>query len=226
MKLGCWKSRRSQRHDFAKRTSKPWKKQRDCKSKLWAQPSSPAFKASPPSLTAALSRPNSRTGKQHMKHLQPFRPRPVQTLSLFQQDGWRLKQYAILAEAREFDQRVASAASEAAIKALPRAGKLEQEDGNHGVGFQIVHFAEVAVVSPVFYWQWGSVLANLPQMRAPWEKPTEFAEGVTEVAGCVWEMQIVQFEVDAWIDTLLAGSGDPDKNLGSYLSQLFSPGGE
>ena len=35
--------------------------------------------------------------------------------------------------------------------------------GNHAVGFKIVHFAEVAIVSPLFYWQWGSVLTKIVQ---------------------------------------------------------------
>ncbi|MBG6202121.1 hypothetical protein IWQ48_003264 [Labrenzia sp. EL_13] len=38
----------------------------------------------------------------------------------------------------------------------------------NGMGFQIVHFAQVTVVAPVFYWQWGIVLSKIGQMRAYW----------------------------------------------------------
>lgn len=48
--------------------------------------------------------------------------------------------------------------------------------------------------SPVFYWQWGSVLANLDQTRASWEEPTVFGDGIKEVVGCIWEMDVVSFE--------------------------------
>ena len=112
-----------------------------------------------------------------MKHLMPFEPRTVLSLPVAERDGWRLKQYAVVSDGRAHDQKVHSAAFDAAMRQLPDAGALADADGNHGIGFQIVHFAEVAVVSPVFYWQWGSVLANVDQMRAPWNSPTDFGPG-------------------------------------------------
>jgi hypothetical protein len=72
-----------------------------------------------------------------------------------------LKGYAILADGSALDEAISRAAAEEALRRLPRAGSLKDETGNQGVGFQIVHFAEVAIVSPVFYWQWGSVLAKI-----------------------------------------------------------------
>ncbi|NIA71072.1 hypothetical protein HBA54_20950 [Pelagibius litoralis] len=132
-----------------------------------------------------------------------------------------MKRYAILADGRRFDDRTASAAGTEAIKRLPDAGSLADGIGNHGIGFQIIHFAEVAVVSPVFYWQWGSVLANIGQMRAKWEAPTEFGNGVKEVVGCIWEMDVVSFEINAWKTTLLNDVGTPAERLATYLEQRF-----
>ncbi|VAX31526.1 hypothetical protein MNBD_NITROSPINAE05-195, partial [hydrothermal vent metagenome] len=86
---------------------------------------------------------------------------------------------------------------------------------------QIIHFAETAVVSPVFYWQWGSVLANIEQMRAKWEAPTIFGDGMREIVGCIWEMNVVSFEIDAWKNTLLNNVGTPAERLAVYLEQHF-----
>ena len=102
---------------------------------------------------------------------------------------------------------------------LPQAGNLGAPGGNHGVGFQLVHFAEVAVVSPVFYWMWGTVLANIQQMRAQWETPTDFEDGVNEVVGCIWELEIITFEVQSWKTTMLSETGPPDLRLQHYLAQ-------
>jgi len=135
--------------------------------------------------------------------------------------GWQLKRYAILADGRSFDKDIASSARTEAIQRLPDAGSLMDETGNHGVGFQIIHFAEIAVVSPVFYWQWGSVLANIEQMRAKWGAPTIFGDGVKEVVGCVWEMGVVSFEINAWKTTLLTDVGTPAERLATYLEQHF-----
>ncbi len=133
--------------------------------------------------------------------------------------GWYLKRYAIVATGRQFDETVASAAAEEALIRLPKAGALHDETGNQGVAFQIVHFAEVAVVSPTFYWQWGSVLAHLDQMRASWDAPEKFGDGVKEVVGCVWEMNIVAFEVRAWTAQLLDGGKSTKAGLTTYLQR-------
>ncbi|MEM9278087.1 MAG: hypothetical protein AAGA76_05910 [Pseudomonadota bacterium] len=120
-----------------------------------------------------------------MNKLQAYRPRPVLNLPSVEGNGWHLKRYAILSDEKSFDETIVNAATKEAFKRLPEAGSLNDETGNQGVAFQIVHFAEVAVVSPVFYWQWGSVLAHLDQMRASWDAPTKFVDGVREVVGCI-----------------------------------------
>ncbi len=156
-----------------------------------------------------------------MDHLQPFRARNVLSLPMLKNQGWRLKRYMILANGKSFDSSIASAAGIEAIKRLPDAGSLMDGSGNHGVSFQIIHFAEIAVVSPVFYWQWGNVLASIDQMRAKWETPTVFGDGVKEVVGCIWEMNIINFEVNAWTHALLNNDGVPTERLATYLEQHF-----
>ncbi|WP_299732670.1 hypothetical protein [uncultured Tateyamaria sp.] len=152
-----------------------------------------------------------------MEHLKPFKERDVLPLEPAVDQGWHLKRYAILAEGRQFDADVAAAATAEALKRLPEAGSLANGTGNHGVGFQVIHFAETAVVSPIFYWQWGSVLARACQIKAQWDAPTLFNDGVDEIVGCVWEMNIVQHEIEAWTSTLLGPSSDPQRQLPTYL---------
>jgi len=152
-----------------------------------------------------------------VKHFKTYQPRTIVSLPAVKSGGWQLKRYAVIASQRVFDPEVAASALEAVIKQLPPAGSLEDPNGNHGVGFQIVHFAEVGVVSPVFYWMHGSVLANTHQVRAPWDDSKNFNTGVKEVVGCVWEMQIVGYESQAWTDTMLGNPGASRKKLSDYL---------
>ena len=156
-----------------------------------------------------------------MEHLQPYASRSVFFLPTAEVNGWQLKQYVILAKDKVFDPLAASSALDAAAKRLPSPGKLSDPSGNHGVGIQLIHFAEVAVVSPVFYWLWGSVLANTHQMRAQWKNSSNFETGVKEVVGCVWEMEILCFEAQSWKDTMLKGTGNPENNLSQYLKSNF-----
>jgi hypothetical protein len=157
-----------------------------------------------------------------VSHIQPFVPRRVLCFPTVELDGWQLKRYGILAQERTYDQKVVSSALDSAIERLPTPGKLDDPNGNHGIGFQIVHFAEIAVVSPVFYWMWGSVLANTHQMRAQWDNPREFETGVKEVVACVWEMQIISFESQLWTQTVLSDSGETDEKLSRYLESSLS----
>ncbi len=154
-----------------------------------------------------------------VEHLQQFRARRVLALPVVEDQGWQLKRYAILANGRSFDNGITSSAGIEAIKRLPDAGSLIDGTGNHGVGFQIIHFAELAVMSPVFYWQWGNVLAKIEHMRAIWEAPTIFGDGKAEVVGCVWEMGVVNFELNAWKNTLLNDVGTPTERLATYLER-------
>ncbi|MEO0619121.1 MAG: hypothetical protein AAFZ01_07550 [Pseudomonadota bacterium] len=163
-------------------------------------------------------------GKPPMPHLAPFLQREIRCLEIGKSSGWRLKRYAIIAPGREFDAGVADAAFQSAMGLLPDAGCLSDEHANHGIGFQIVHFADVAVVSPVFFWQWGSVLANTIQLRAAWDTPTQFATGVSGVIGCVWELEIVNFEVHAWRDSLLAANLQDDPVERYLNAQAAVPG--
>jgi len=153
-----------------------------------------------------------------MQHLQSFQPRKILSLPTVKRDGWKLKRYCIIANGRKYDADVVLSALVAAIERLPTAGRLNEAEGNHGVGFQIIHFAEVAVVSPVFYWIWGGVLANVDQLRAQWSNPIKFETGVKEVIGCVWELEVIIFESQCWQETMLQDVEESAASLERYLN--------
>ncbi|WP_156798555.1 hypothetical protein [Ahrensia sp. R2A130] len=144
--------------------------------------------------------------------------RIVRPLSNVSRDEWRIKRYAILADGRTYDDEIAEAATKEAIRRLPLAGNLNDVDRNHGIAIQLIHFAETAVVSPVFYWKWGMVLGHIDQMRAQWREPTNFQTGVREVVGCIWEMDIISFEIKAWKERVLNKSGSIDDLVTDYLN--------
>jgi hypothetical protein len=120
-----------------------------------------------------------------MDHLQRFCPRNVLLLPIFTDGAWQLKGYAIRAKDRVFDEIIATAAGTEALKRLPEAGVLMDRTGNHAVGFQIVHFAEVAIVSPLFYWPWGSFLAKIAQTCTLGDALRGFRRGNNSIIGCV-----------------------------------------
>ena len=48
-------------------------------------------------------------------------------------------------------------------------------------------------------------------------------DGVKEVVGCIWEMNIVQFELEAWATQLLDGRKSTEDGLREYLQQDAAP---
>lgn len=158
-----------------------------------------------------------------MEHFKPFERREVSALSVFHKAGWRLKRYTIRAPNRSLDDAAVAAASDAALARLPTAGGLGDAEGNHGVGFQIFHFSEqIPLVSPMFYWKWGSVLSNAHQIRSYSDTPYALVDGAGEVIGCLWEMEIVAQEIRAWRDTMLAPGGHPSDRLRDYLATSWA----
>lgn len=153
-----------------------------------------------------------------MQHLERYQRREVRKLALAENKGWRLKRYAIVADGRTLDPLAIDAATQGALERLPKAGMLLDAEENHGIGFQIFHFAEqIPLVSPVFYWKSGSVLFNAHQMRSYSDTPYKIEDGVRDVVGCIWEMELVNFEVQAWRDTVLREGTDPENRIATYL---------
>ncbi|EFL88201.1 hypothetical protein R2A130_2019 [Ahrensia sp. R2A130] len=62
------------------------------------------------------------------------------------------------------------------------------------------------------------VLGHIDQMRAQWREPTNFQTGVREVVGCIWEMDIISFEIKAWKERVLNKSGSIDDLVTDYLN--------
>ena len=58
-------------------------------------------------------------------------------------------------------------------------------------------------------------------MRAQWKNSANFEAGVSEVVGCIWEMQVLCFEIQSWKETMLNGSGKPENNLQLYLNSIY-----
>ena len=153
-----------------------------------------------------------------MQHLEPYQHREIRQLNLADSDGWRLKRYAIVADDRTLDPLAVDAATQGAFERLPKARTLSDAQSNHGIGFQIFHFSEqIPLVSPVFYWKWGSVLFNAHQMRSYSDNPYKIVDGVRDIVGCIWEMELVNFEVQAWRDIVLREGADPDARVAQYL---------
>ncbi|MGW0563273.1 hypothetical protein ACWDZ4_22345 [Streptomyces sp. NPDC003016] len=150
-----------------------------------------------------------------------YSPRLVKALPPLDVSGRVLKVYGMFAEPER-------------CSTLPAPERLQQQvasvlreppqEGDHPVGFLILHYGEEGDYLLVSQWYDANMLKH-------WVRGTAVdAEGNTTVAplaqrdliACVWELEVIKFERDAWVNTVLAQGRLDQASLDAYLATTFS----
>lgn len=140
---------------------------------------------------------------------EPYRPRRIEPLGVVERDGWTIKLTGITAGADLPDDAEVAAAVAAAERELPPGG---------GIGFCVVHRGTEALWVLVCWWQldimyerlWQADLGGTDLRPVPPDGPT----------ACVWELQAIWHERQAWVDHVLVRPSDPD--LAGYLASTLT----
>ena len=106
----------------------------------------------------------------------------------------------------------------AAHAELPRAALVEAAiealDGE-GPGFEIVHDAADHCFVLIHWWANGNEV-HQRILTAPLDDPIALRRLTTPAIGCVWELEVTDFERRAWIEHVLKGD-----DLAAYLAASF-----
>jgi hypothetical protein len=152
-----------------------------------------------------------------IKLQEPYATRPIRFLELWQEPGWRLKVYGIAYGRQQPRQDLVEAAKTVIQPRLRQSA----DDGNHyGVGFVGVHDGRGANFVFFDYWADENELHHHVYV-SPSERPEQL-EYVTPtgLSACVWDLRVICFERQAWIDTVLANPAGPD--VEAYLACRLS----
>ncbi|PWU43185.1 hypothetical protein DLJ46_32600 [Micromonospora globispora] len=150
-------------------------------------------------------------GVSNLAAIAPYRPRPGRLLRIERMDGWRIKMYGIAAAAGQPRTQLTDAAHKVAVATLPVANA----DGNHGVGFVVVHDARPACFVLVNWWVHGYDLYQR-YFRSPLDRPEQLLAITTPAVGCVWELAVTGHERHAWVRHVLTSPAAAD--LEAYLA--------
>lgn len=151
-----------------------------------------------------------------MRLCEPYAPRPVRPLGVFEHDGWRLKVYGIAYQGQRPSQSLVSAAERIAAETLPFPSEIE---GRYGCGFLGVHEGRGHDFIFVDWWEDENELHH-HVFIAPTGEPDQLRDATaTGVSACVWDLAVICFERQAWLETVLTNPAGPD--LEAYMGRVL-----
>lgn len=145
-----------------------------------------------------------------------YRTRSITSLGLWTPNGWRLKVYGLAYEGTARDETV-EAMKRRALGVLPShpAGS-----GRYGVGFVGAHDGRAGCFGFVDWWADENELHHRA-FSGPLESPDEIAPMPTDGSmACAWDLAVIAFERQAWVDKVLANPSGPD--LDAYLDERLN----
>jgi hypothetical protein len=147
-----------------------------------------------------------------------YEPRPIRFHRLRDVDGWRLKLYSVTYGARPLDWDGFAPALALADVELPQPAVTA---ARQGVGFVIAHQGRTALYCVLGWWDNENELPLRVFVRgldhdAQW-RPARGSESV-----CVWDLQVIAFEREAYVTTVLATDADLATATAEYLATTLS----
>lgn len=144
---------------------------------------------------------------------EPCLPRPIRFLDLWESAGWRLKVYGI-AHGRAMPRpELVASARRLAQDQLPLPAITANR---YGAGFVGIHDGRGANFVFLCWWSQENELHHRVYC-SPSDQPDRLIEQAPDGAkACVWDLAVLCFERQAWLDAVLRNPAGPD------LDQYFS----
>ena len=150
-----------------------------------------------------------------------YTPRLVTALAPVEVGGRVLKAYAMFARPD-----VHTTAPEPEWLARHAATVLTEAagEGDHPAGFLILHYGMEGVYLLVSQWYDADMLKHWVRgATVDAEGETHFAPlAQRDLIACVWELEVIRFERDAWVNTVMARGKLDQEALEAYLATTFS----
>lgn len=151
-----------------------------------------------------------------MKLRSVYKERKLDQLELWRSGDWTLKVYSILHQDKDLDAALLMAAKRAAEAILPQPAKSSE---HYGVGFMAVHRGASYDFVYVDWWAFETELRHNAFVRASSTSSELESLSGTEMSNDVWDLRLLSFERDAWVETVLRNSEGPD--LDAYLQKTL-----
>lgn len=156
-----------------------------------------------------------------------YAKRPIRFLELAAIGDWRVKAYGISVNNERPDSGLIRAAKRLASEKLPNpATDSGHDDQNtlsqdrYGVAVLIIHEGREGSFVLIDWWVGENMLQNHVYFSPDFESREFSYVNPTGTMACVWELRILSFERQAWIECVLANANGA--NLDDYCRRHFS----
>ncbi len=140
-------------------------------------------------------------------------PRPVRFLELWAVDGWRLKLYGLSYQRPAIRSELVPLAKQAARERLRESAAGRP---HYQVGYVGINDGRGAVFIFVDFWADENELHHHVYV-APKDQPDQLTyQTPSGLTACVWDLSVLAFERQAWVEAVLANPAGPD--LERYLA--------
>lgn len=147
---------------------------------------------------------------QSIGPLEMYHTRTKKDLGVWAFGDVRFKAYTLLAHGKSLATNVISAAQEFVKDEV--LGRMNDMGDSNSLGFVIIHPGDIGLTIAAHWWAQGSVLCQHIYRRV--YEDAEPLETVTRPAvGCVWELEIITAEQEAWRATMMTNAPDPEAYL-------------
>jgi hypothetical protein len=150
-------------------------------------------------------------------NLGPYEPRPIRFLEVWRHGDWKLKVYGI-AHGRATPCPALIAAAKRVV--ADRLDSVPQSIPHYSVGFLGIHDGRTSNFVFVDWWADENELHHHVYV-SPKDEPQRLNYATpTGAIACVWDLRVLAFERQSWLDTVLKPAGNV--NLDAYLEQQLN----
>ena len=134
--------------------------------------------------------------------------------------GYRLKCYEMFHDAARWKE--ASIGTDGWPGLLGKCLSPTEDADEHKCGFAILHHARDGTYLLASRWFGGNMLKHeVFMVQGPAGAARLESIAASRIVACVWELEVIKFERDAWVRTAMAGLGKPE-SLDAYFAAQMS----
>lgn len=154
-----------------------------------------------------------------MKIAHVYQPRPVRFLEIVTCGDWKIKLYSISVKAERVSDDTIILAKQHLQEWLKYTGLYELD--TYKVATLILHEGKEGCFAIINWWIDENMLQQFVYLAAD-TAPGEFKLYSDKgIFTCVWEMAVLWFERNAWVEKVLKQNSDPDA-INNYLQEQLN----